>query len=102
VTELNTEDVMVKAGYKTNIIYGYFSHIKDDYNLPNSTLITSEHIYISHDGLLFAMKDDFRAFVLNQARVLIGLLITGNERAGMIYVTPMVEVLRDIQEVTGQ
>ncbi|KAI9860889.1 MAG: hypothetical protein M1813_005567 [Trichoglossum hirsutum] len=101
VAQLSMDDYVVKAGYSSGTTYGWFSHIKHDCNLPGNSSLTSEYVIAGHKGRPFALRGDSGAFVLNRHGNLAGLLIAGHEELGIAYVTPMTEVMRDIQQVTG-
>jgi hypothetical protein len=98
---LSVDDHVTKSGYETGTTYGRVSHIKHDCNLPGNSSLTSEYVVVGHKGRLFASKGDSGAFVLNGHGKLAGLLIAGQEELGTAYVTPIMEVIQDIQEVTG-
>ncbi|KAI9769452.1 MAG: hypothetical protein M1839_003666 [Geoglossum umbratile] len=97
VAQLSMGDYVVKAGYSSGTTYGELSHIKHDCNLPGNSLPTSEYMVVGDKGRPFALKGDSGAFVLNKYGQLAGLLIAGQEELGTAFVTPMMEVLRDIQ-----
>jgi hypothetical protein len=101
VDQLSMDDYVVKAGYLSGTTYGRHSHIKHDCNLPGNSSLTSEFVVVGHKGRPFALKGDSGAFVLNSYGKLVGLLIAGQEELNTAYVTPMTEVMRDIQQVTG-
>ena len=101
VAELSMDDYVVKAGYSSGTTYGWFSHIKHDCNLPGNSSLTSEYVIVGHKGRPFALKGDSGAFVLNRRGGLAGLLIAGHKDLNTAYVTPITEVMQDIQQVTG-
>ena len=101
VAQLGMDDYVIKTGYSSGTTYGRLSHIKHDWNLPGNGSLTSEYVVVSHKGRPFAFKGDSGAFVLNQYGKLAGLLVAGQEELGTAYVTPIIEVIPDIQEVTG-
>ncbi|KAH0551620.1 hypothetical protein GP486_007161 [Trichoglossum hirsutum] len=103
IAPLGIDDYVVKAGSKTNTTYGRISHIKHDCNLPGneSATTTSEYVVVGLEGAAFGSKGDSGAFVLNSYGRLAGLLIAGQEALGTVYVTPIEEVMRDMEKVTG-
>ncbi|KAI9784443.1 MAG: hypothetical protein M1839_002099 [Geoglossum umbratile] len=101
VAELTLDDYVVKAGYATNTTYGTVSHIQHDCNIPGNSSTTSEYVVVGHKGKAFALGGDSGAFVLNSYGKLVGLLIAGHETLDAVLVTPITEVMQDIQQVTG-
>lgn len=82
--------------------YGRVSHIKHDCKLDGNDSVTSEYVVVGQKLMSFAQRGDSGAFVLNGRGRLVGLLIAGQEELNTAYVTPIEEVMRDIQDVTGQ
>jgi hypothetical protein len=98
---LSIGDYVIKTGYSSGTTYGIVSHIKHDCALSGNSSLTSEYVVVGLVGSPFASKGDSGAFVLNGHGKLAGLLIAGQDLLGTTYVTPITEVIRDIQEVTG-
>ncbi|KAI9762376.1 MAG: hypothetical protein M1840_001269 [Geoglossum simile] len=98
---LTLDDHVVKAGSTSRTTYGRVSHIKHDCNIPGNGSITSEYVVVGQKGRPFAFQGDSGAFVVNGNGKLAGILIAGQDQLGTAYVTPITEVMRDIQEVTG-
>jgi hypothetical protein len=101
IEPFNVDDLVVKSGSASGVSYGRFSHIKHDCNLPGNKSTTSERVIVGWKRMPFASKGDSGAFVLNSHGKLAGLLIAGQEDLGTAYVTPIQEVMQDIEEVTG-
>ncbi|KAH0558345.1 hypothetical protein GP486_004993 [Trichoglossum hirsutum] len=101
IAPLSIDEDVMKTGSKTSTTYGRISHIKHDCNIGGNGSTTSEYVVVGREGTLFAAKGDSGAFVLDRRGRLAGLLIAGEEALGTVYVTPIEEVMRDIEEVTG-
>jgi hypothetical protein len=101
VAPLGLDDHVIKSGHMSDTTFGRVSHIKHDCDLHGNSSLTSEYVVVGHKGRPFAFEGDSGAFVVNGHGKLVGLLIAGEEKLGTSYVTPIMEVMRDIQEVTG-
>jgi hypothetical protein len=101
IAPLRLDDYIIKSGHIFGTTYGRVSHIKHDCDLLGNSSITSEYVMVGYKGRPFTSRGNSGAFVLNSYGELVGLLIVGQERLSMAYVTSITEVIRDIQEVTG-
>lgn len=91
-------------GKSSGAVVGEVSHIDSRVRPPGLDRITTEFVVCGTNGSKFTVPGDSGAFVLDTEGALVGLLWggpRGKGHDGNGYVTPITEVLRDIEHQTG-
>lgn len=95
----------MKWGRSTGYTTGTLNSIKSLVRLPGTDGLSTEWCFIGRDGRSFSCRGDSGSFVVSRDGELGGIVIGGSERGpgGFIlaYVTPITEVLDDIEEQLG-
>ncbi|KAI9765037.1 MAG: hypothetical protein M1840_007862 [Geoglossum simile] len=98
-------DRAVKWGRSTKSTAGTFSSIQSHVNLPDSDGPSTEWCFVGRDGREFGNRGDSGAFVLSRDGDLGGIIIGGSDDGPggfvLTYVTPIAEVLNDIENQLG-
>ncbi|KAI9765196.1 MAG: hypothetical protein M1839_005603 [Geoglossum umbratile] len=98
-------DRAVKWGRTTKSTAGTFSSIKSHVNFLDSNGLSTEWCFVRRDGHEFGNRGDSGSFVLSKDGDLGGMIVGGSDDGpgGFIltYVTPIAEVLNDIERQLG-
>jgi hypothetical protein len=101
--------VVFKSGCSTGRTEGLINSVhevrlayaKDPKTGSIEKVATWEFSVADSRGSKFSAPGDSGSFVYDKAYAAIGLLTSGDERAGATSFTPLIDIFRDIKEVTG-
>lgn len=101
IGSLSIDQTVVKIGRATGVTVGIVNSVRTDVQLPGSPHQTREFVVIGMRGRPFADEGDSGAFVILPDGALVGMVVGGDTKCNLTFVTPIQAIFNDIQTRTG-